>query len=103
MGFLDRYRDPIYALTRIVKKDGDDVTGRVTRDTGKALTVATNPYDPKEQTTIAKTDIKQKVQLKVSPMPPGLVNILSRAELLDLLAFLLSRGNPQDEMFHTKQ
>ena len=32
-------------------------------------------------------------------MPPGLINTLNEDELKDLLAYLLSGGNPQDKMF----
>jgi len=32
-------------------------------------------------------------------MPAGLVNVLTQEEILDLLAFLLSGGNPADSAF----
>jgi cytochrome c1 len=32
-------------------------------------------------------------------MPPGLINSLSADELRDLIAYLMSRGNPEDPMF----
>jgi hypothetical protein len=35
----------------------------------------------------------------MSMMPPGLINALNADELLDLLAYLLSAGNPQDKAF----
>ena len=36
---------------------------------------------------------------KVSLMPTGLLDKLNRDEVLDLLAYLLSRGNPNDQIF----
>jgi len=32
-------------------------------------------------------------------MPPGLINSLNSDELLDLIAFLMSGGNPKDKVF----
>jgi len=36
---------------------------------------------------------------KVSSMPPMLLNMLTKDEVLDLLAYVLSGGDPKDEMF----
>jgi hypothetical protein len=33
-------------------------------------------------------------------MPPGLLYTLKKDDVLDLLAYLLSKGNPEDPMFH---
>jgi hypothetical protein len=32
-------------------------------------------------------------------MPPGLLNLLSRDEILDLAAYVLSGGDPKNAMF----
>ena len=36
---------------------------------------------------------------KVSLMPPGLINVLTKEEVLDLLAYLASGGNEKAEAF----
>ena len=36
---------------------------------------------------------------KVSPMPEGLLNSLKEDEIQDLVAYLFSRGNPENAMF----
>ena len=33
-------------------------------------------------------------------MPAGLINALNQEELLDLIAYLQSAGNPKDKAFH---
>lgn len=38
-------------------------------------------------------------QSKVSMMPPGLLSTLNQNDILDLLAYLLSKGNKEDPMF----
>ena len=56
--------------------------------------------DPKAPPVSANhTDIASIEPFPVSQMPPGLLNSLSETELRDLIAYLLSRGNPQDPMF----
>jgi hypothetical protein len=35
-------------------------------------------------------------------MPPGLINMLKEDDILDLMAYLLSKGDPKHPMFRTK-
>jgi hypothetical protein len=55
--------------------------------------------DPNAQQTVDRKAIKSMEQSKTSMMPPGLLNTLSDTDILDLLAYLLSRGNAEDPMF----
>ena len=48
---------------------------------------------------IKKADIKSREVSKVSSMPPGLVNILTKEEMLDLLAFIESGGRKEAANF----
>ena len=48
---------------------------------------------------VKKTDIKDQRPDKVSMMPEGLLSVLKKEEVLDLLAYLLSRGDPNHPMF----
>ena len=48
---------------------------------------------------VLEGDIEEMETSPVSQMPLGLLNALSEAELLDLVAYMLSRGNPDDVMF----
>ena len=43
--------------------------------------------------------IEEMVPAKVSMMPQGLLNTLDEEEVLDLMAYLLSRGDRNNEMF----
>jgi len=36
---------------------------------------------------------------RISPMPEGLLNSLKEEEIQDLIAYLLSRGDPESAMF----
>ena len=48
---------------------------------------------------VKKADIKSRGFSKISPMPPGLVNMLSREEILDLLAYLEAGGHKDGAPF----
>ena len=48
---------------------------------------------------MAKDNIDELRPSAVSIMPQDLLKQLNQDEVLDLLAYLLSRGNPQDTMF----
>ena len=86
----------------ITKKDGDDVTGRVVDENAERLTLVVNPLAPESKTVIAKKEIARIDPARLSPMPEGLVNILTHAEVLDLLAYLESGGNPAHAVFNGK-
>jgi hypothetical protein len=48
---------------------------------------------------VKATDITARRPYATSLMPAGLINSLNPEEIQDLLAYLLSGGNPQDPMF----
>ena len=58
-----------------------------------------DPEDASKSVVIAKADIAQQKASPVSLMPKELVNTLNEQEVLDLIAYLLSRGNPNDPVF----
>jgi putative heme-binding domain-containing protein len=90
----DQYESSILTL-----KDGTTVTGRVTaEETGKLL-VAANAFAPGDTTEVKLTDLKSRKPSPVSLMPEGLLNGMNPSEVLDLLAFLLSAGDPKSAVF----
>ncbi len=88
-----------YRAHTIVTLSGKQITGRVASDDGKKLTVLVNPEDITKVEEVAKDDIDEMVPSNVSLMPKDLLKPLNRDEVLNLLAYLLSRGNPNDPMF----
>jgi hypothetical protein len=75
------------------------VVGRIISEENGKVNVMTNPFAPALLSTHESKDIKSRKDHNVSMMPPGLINTLNEDELKDLLAYLLSGGNPQDKMF----
>jgi hypothetical protein len=55
--------------------------------------------DPNAQTNIDRSLIEEMIPSKVSMMPEGLLDTLSGDEVLDLFAYLLSRGDRNHPAF----
>jgi len=66
---------------------------------GNIMSVATNPVDPDQRRRVNKAEIQTQRASDLSPMPAGLVNTLTKADVLDLLSFLetetTSIGSPR--------
>jgi len=91
-----------YQNMTIIKKDGEDVTGRIVEDTDAKLVLVINPLT-NEKVEVKKSDVKSRTPSKLSPMPEGLASILTREEILDLLAYIESSGNNRHAAFRRQQ
>lgn len=92
-----------YAAVTIATSDGEVVSGRIVNLKGDELMINTNMLDPNAQVTVKRDNIEVMKTSDKSMMPPGLLNTFTKEEILDLMAYLLSRGNPDHEMFQPKQ
>jgi putative heme-binding domain-containing protein len=88
-----------YAAVVIETADGRTVVGRITNYGGDGITVNTNMQDPNATEEVDRGDIEHMGKADTSMMPAGLLNTLNEEELLDLMAFLLSRGEASNPMF----
>ena len=88
-----------YAAIVVQKTDDTEVTGRIVNLNEETLMVNPNMLDPNDMISIRRSDIKSIAPSKMSMMPEGLLNPLKEDEILDLLAFLLSRGDAHSKMF----
>ena len=55
--------------------------------------------DPNQRVTIDRNSIEELVVSKISPMPAGLFNRLTKAEILDLIAYVVAKGDPKHKLF----
>ena len=62
--------------------------------------IATNLLTPNSLTTIEKKLVEEKESSKLSAMPTGLVNVLTRDEILDLLSFVEAGANLPSHLQH---
>ncbi|AMV17005.1 family 16 glycoside hydrolase [Planctomyces sp. SH-PL14] len=82
-----------YAAVQIVTLDGKVVVGRIMNLAGDVLQINTNMLDPSAITPVDRKTIDEMEISKTSMMPTGLLNSCNEEELLDLMAYLLSRGD----------
>jgi len=64
----------------------------------QSIQLRQNPYSA-QVISIEKDRLAKRETSSVSPMPEGLIDVLSRDEVLDLLAYLNAGGNRQDPVF----
>jgi len=80
-----------YQNTALILKNGDEFSGRVMEENSRRIILMIDPLK-QTQEEIQKNQIKERQPSKVSPMPEGLVNILTKDEILDMLAYIESGG-----------
>lgn len=88
-----------FAPIVVTQKDGSIVSGVVVNLNGNNVTLNTDLSDPNQRVNIDRTQVESIEVSKVSPMPPMLLNMLTKEEVLDLLAYTLSGGDAENEMF----
>ena len=88
-----------YRAFTVVTTAGQSYTGRLVADRGDKLAILTDPENSTKLVEIPKSEVEEQLPSKTSIMPQGLLKTLNEDEALDLLAYLLSRGNPQDKFF----
>jgi putative heme-binding domain-containing protein len=91
----DQYQQVVLVMT----KGATPVTGRIVNLSGNEYRVMDNMYAPGDLKMVDARRVKEVRPSKLSPMPEGLLNLLEQDEVLDLLAYLLSGGDPGNKMF----
>lgn len=85
--------------TSVELKNGDEFTGRLVDETPTTLVLVPNQLEPDKRVEVKKSDVKQRSFSKLSPMPSGLADVLSKEDLLDLVAFLEAGGRADHPVF----
>jgi putative heme-binding domain-containing protein len=86
-----------YGSSSVTTKSGTVHTGLVV-ERGDDLEIY--PPDPKgEPVKMKRTDVAKIESVPVSQMPPGLINLLNGDEVRDLMAYLMSAGDPKDKVY----
>ena len=88
-----------YNSVVVTQEDGSINTGRVVNLNGDTLKLQENMMEPNKLTDIDARKVKSIEPSTVSMMPPGLLNTLTKDDVLDLMAYLLSAGKADDPMF----
>ena len=88
-----------YEATVFLTDNGKQIVGRVVNLNHDRLMVSEDMLNPGQLTTIMRGDIEEMFTSKTSMMPNGLLNNLSKEEVLDLIAYLKSGGDPDSDAF----
>lgn len=88
-----------YGATVLQLKNGKSIVGRVMNETDAAYLVSQNPFVPDAIEEVPKSEVASTKPSTVSVMLPGLINSLNEEELRDLMAYLVSGGNKDHEVF----
>lgn len=88
-----------YKASVVLTSSGKAYTGRIVSENKETMTVVIDPEDSTKIVELKKKDVEEIKPSPVSLMPEGLLKTLNENEVLDLLAYLLSRGDPKHPMF----
>ncbi len=81
-------------------KSGKSVTGLILEETPSRVKIIENPLAKAEPMNLDKSQIASREKSPNSMMPKGLLDKLTREEILDLLAYVVSRGDEKAAVFH---
>jgi putative heme-binding domain-containing protein len=80
-------------------KSGKTIMGLVIEETPEVVKVMENPLAKAEATVVKKSEIDERRKVPVSTMPKGLLDKLTREEILDLIAYVAAKGDPKHKLF----
>ncbi|MDG3004905.1 PVC-type heme-binding CxxCH protein [Paludisphaera mucosa] len=88
-----------FAGYAIELESGQVVSGLIVEETADAIKVVENPLASVVPRQIPKADVSNRAKSTVSIMPKGLLDKLTREEILDLIAYIAAGGNPDNPLF----
>jgi putative heme-binding domain-containing protein len=90
-----------YQQHTVTLRSGESFSGRLVRDTAEEVVLETDILSGARE-RFARANVVRVTPAALSSMPSGLVDILSREELFDLLAYLESGGRADAEAFRVR-
>ncbi|MSQ95538.1 MAG: c-type cytochrome [Gemmataceae bacterium] len=92
-----------YQTWIIETKAGKSITCLILEETPKQLKIIENPLVKAEPKILLVSEIDSKAKSPISVMPKGLLDKLTREEILDLVAYVIARGNRQHPLFRADE
>ena len=91
--------DEKYQTQSFEMEDGEVITGLIVKESSSEVQVVVDPLADPEPRVIKKKDIFDRSKVTVSTMPKGLLNKFSEEEILDILAYVFSKGDKDHKLF----
>jgi putative heme-binding domain-containing protein len=88
-----------YAAFLIELDSGQVVSGLIVEETPEVVKIVENPLASTEPRILSKAEILSREKAPASLMPKGLLDKLTREEILDLIAYITSGGDPAHPLF----
>lgn len=88
-----------FSAVTVVTDAGLVHTGVVVNLNGDRITLNTDLTDPNKRVNINRNEIDEITISRTSPMPEGLLNRMTKDEILDLVAYVISGGDRKHEVF----
>ena len=88
-----------FYTTNFRLKNGETMAGSLVENVEGKFRIAPSIMAPDSIIELNDSDIVAHEPSLVSPMPAGLMNPFTQDQFIDLIAFLLSGGNPQASVF----
>lgn len=89
-----------YQSNTFILDSGKVVTGMVVEENAKQVRVLIDPLAKAAPLAIDKDSIDERVKSPLSIMPKGLLNKLTEEEILDLVAYIFTKGDKKHMLFH---
>ncbi|MCI0366276.1 MAG: c-type cytochrome, partial [Phycisphaerales bacterium] len=91
--------DDKYRTWAFETQAGQTITGMILEETKTQVKIIENPLAKATPIILKPADIADRKPVPTSIMPKGLLDKLTREEILDLMAYVLSRGDANHPMF----
>jgi len=88
-----------YRASTIETNSGKVIAGKIVSETAAGLVVVTDPEDSTKVVEVKKSDVESIKPSPISLMPAKLIDTLNKDEVLDLMAYMLSRGDNSSPYF----
>jgi len=92
--------DEKYRSTTLLTDDGRSITGLIVEETPTEVAIVENPVAKADPVRLKKSNIDERSTSPVSIMPKGLLDKLTRDEVLDLIAYVAARGEESNCFFN---
>jgi putative heme-binding domain-containing protein len=91
--------DDKYALYSLTLASGKSMTGMIVEEKNGVVKVIENPLASTRPLELKADDIETRKKATNSPMPKGLLDKLTKDEILDLLAYVRGGADPKHRLF----
>ena len=89
-----------YQTTQFLMASGKVLSGVVVQETESEFHIISNLLIPAGITKVAKSEVDEQFPSKISAMPKGMANVLTRPEIIDLVSFLETGFNLPEHLKH---